>query len=145
MSGKTCHFMAYPYGSDTYTLSGSQLPAAIPVLAARAGYKMSFSVRGSLSSRFSPPQNIPRVVPDGDQTLNQFKQTIGYSLGRIDSDPYIVNNTEMTMFHFRHLRWATETLHPGRYALWSNYAYVNASLRLKPNLHLHPFLAKQAL
>lgn len=130
MSGKTCHFLAYPYGSDTYTLSGSQLPAAIPVLAARAGYKMSFSVRGSLSSRFSPPQNIPRVGPDGDQTLNQFKQTIGYSLGRIDSDPYIVNNdgnddgsTSGTS------GWASRDFNTladiGCYGV--NYAYVNAS------------------
>jgi hypothetical protein len=92
MSNKTCYFLGYPYGSDTYTLSGSQLPAAIPVLAYRAGYKMSFSVRGQMSNRLSPLHNIPRLSPGGEYTLREFLNFIDCYETRIDSDPYIVNN-----------------------------------------------------
>jgi len=83
-----CDFMAYPYGTDTYSKDSVSLPG----LAARAGYNMSFSYAGGFGYASSPLHNFPRLVGKGYQTQKDFAQMLGYTGSRVADDPYIVNN-----------------------------------------------------
>ena len=90
MPGKTCRFLAYPYGTDGY-LSSSPY-ASRPTLAAKAGYLTAYSYAGGFSSRTTGIFCMPRITGDGGDTISAFKTKIGFSGSRISTDFYIVND-----------------------------------------------------
>jgi len=92
LPGHQAPYLGYPYGGDGFTSSSYSPRATVPGLAAKAGYINSYSYAGGFSSRTTAPHNMPRVVMTGAMTLNQFKSAINYAGGRLDTDPYIVNN-----------------------------------------------------
>lgn len=119
---KTCNYIAYPSGSYNST---------VIAIAKDLGYKAGFIASGTYSDTTTSLFEIPRLFIDIGDTLNVFATKIGYTGGRIYTDPYIVNNdgNDDGDFSTTGSGWYTAATTNGLYGAYgSNYAYHAAGV-----------------
>lgn len=81
---KECKYIAYPYGAYNYSVIS---------IAQEVGYVAGLKASGTgLNDPSTPLFEISRIFIDLQDTLNQFKNKVGYTGQRLPMDPYIINN-----------------------------------------------------
>jgi peptidoglycan/xylan/chitin deacetylase (PgdA/CDA1 family) len=112
MSGKTCRFIAYPYGAYNGT---------VITLCQNAGYSAGFAVGGGLNYRTTSLFEFQRIGADG-ASLATYRELIGYNaLPPPPPGPgWTIDNKEVN-FSLLSSDWVTSTTPSGFYG--SNYLY----------------------
>ena len=107
--GKTCKFLAYPYGDyDSDTILKAQ----------SAGYWASFTTISEPNTKSTPLHELNRIAINPGDSLETFKDKIGYTTGEIED--LIVDNMEYGSFQSIGT-WELSTSEPNYYG--TNYAY----------------------
>ncbi|MDI6784698.1 MAG: polysaccharide deacetylase family protein, partial [bacterium] len=117
---KVCKYLAYPYGAYNST---------VIAIAQDLGYVAGIKLGNLTNDSTTPLFEIQRISIDLTDTLNIFKTKVGYTGGRIDADPYIVNNdgSDDGDFFTSGNGWNSATTTNGLYGAYgANYAYHSA-------------------